>query len=220
MFSFGKEEKNKIIILKRENEKKKKENEVLKKKVLQLEKEKVSETRKVYDCLYKLKKIKNPPKKKPKTGLTEEDIKSINKSINILNKQKGAGKFKKESKKKHGSYNYLYVKQDDNIEEQMNILKSKLKKEYLKIDFTDDMAGVKLESVYEKIIGDKIEYLKKKKTNVKTKKEFDEIKMLLNTIKNRYPQQYEAHNIKIKNKIYSNYRKSKGYFNKLINYKI
>ena len=62
------------------------ENKKLKEKIKGLEKDNKQEKKKRYDCLYDLKKLRDPPKKKATTGLSKGDIKIINKLINKINK--------------------------------------------------------------------------------------------------------------------------------------
>ena len=63
----NKDLKDKLKILEAENKK-------LKQKVKGLEKENKEEKKKRYDCLYDLKKLRDPPKKKATTGLSKNDI--------------------------------------------------------------------------------------------------------------------------------------------------
>lgn len=130
------------------------------------------------------------------------------------NNCKGGGKFIKESNKKLGSYTIKYEKKEDNIEERLYLLKKNLKREYDSIDFINDKyAGVKLEAVYNEIIGKEIEKAKKEK-KLKTEKRVKEAKEYLKTLKERYPEQYENYNVQIKNKLKAKIRKSKSFFRK------
>lgn len=96
MFTSKKLQKE-IEELKKENSKLKLTITKLKKNVEQLKKEKQQETRKIYDCLYDLKKLKEGPKPIiKKTNLSNEDLKEINRLIF----KKGAGKKVKKPIKK------------------------------------------------------------------------------------------------------------------------
>ena len=84
----------KVKKLETENEKLKeqifklqKEKKQMKGEIKKLEKENKEERRKRYDCLYDLKQLRDPSKKKKlTTGLSKGDIKAINKLINKINK--------------------------------------------------------------------------------------------------------------------------------------
>lgn len=96
MFTSKKLQKE-IEKLKKENSKLKLTITKLKKNVEQLKKEKQQETRKIYDCLYDLKKLKEGPKPIVKrTNLSDADLKEINRLIF----KTGAGKKVKKPIKK------------------------------------------------------------------------------------------------------------------------
>lgn len=129
-------------------------------------------------------------------------------------KQKGGGKFIKESSKKDGSYTYKFEKKEDIIESRLDILRQILKREYNNIDFKGDKyAGVKLEAVYNEIIGKEIDKAKKEK-NLKTEKRVKEAIEYLKALKERYPAEYENYNIQIKNKLKAKFRQSKSFLKK------
>lgn len=67
--------------------KKEQQNLKLKEKIKKLEEEVKKERKLRYDALYDLKQLRDPKKKKT-TGLSDEDIKAINKAINKINKGK------------------------------------------------------------------------------------------------------------------------------------
>lgn len=88
MFSSTKLKKE-IEDLKKENKNLKNKNKDLKSRIEELEKEKQKETRKLYDCLYEFKKLKEGNvKKTKKTNLTEQDLKEINRLINKINSKR------------------------------------------------------------------------------------------------------------------------------------
>lgn len=125
--------------------------------------------------------------------------------------QEGGGKFIKESYKKDGVYQFKYEEKSVNVESRLHLLSKKIKKIYSKIDLkNDDNAGIKLEKEYNKVIGKEIDNAKKTKENTKNKELKKELQEYLNTLKERYPVQYENYNVQIKNKFKAKLRKSKS----------
>lgn len=129
-----------------------------------------------------------------------------------MNKE-GGGKFIKEMSKKTGSYTYKYSPKETKIENRLHLISQKLKHEYNSIDFKNDKyAGVKLQAVYNEIIGNEIDKAKKEKNNLKSEKRIKEATEILKALKERYPIEYENYTIKIKNKVKSKLRRSKSFF--------
>lgn len=132
-----------------------------------------------------------------------------------MNNKNGGGKYITELSKSNGEYEIKLDLSNGNIK--YDRLKKKLKKEYLKIDFqTDKYAGVKLEAIYNDIIGKEIGKYKKLKSETKNPNEKKEIIDYLKLLKNRHPAEYEIYNVKISNKMLSNVRKTKTFFKKFI----
>lgn len=122
--------------------------------------------------------------------------------------QEGAGKWIKNKRE----YYYHIEKRSSTVERKLEILRLRLNEEYNKIDFKNDLySGVKLEAVFNQIIGEEIEKTKKQKSSLKTEKKIKEAKEYLEAIKGKYPTAYEDYNIKIKNKIKAKYRKTKKF---------
>lgn len=72
--------------LKKENKKIKEELNKLKEENKKLKKDNKEERKKRYDCLYDLKQLKNPRKKK-ETGISKEEVRIINKFLKLQNKK-------------------------------------------------------------------------------------------------------------------------------------
>lgn len=124
----------------------------------------------------------------------------------------GGGKFTREINKPDGSYTVIFQKTEGDIENRFDILRLKLKKEYNKINFNDLYSGVKLEKVFNEIIANEINSVKKEKMNNPRKTK--ELKQYLDIIKRRYPVEYEAYNVKIKNKVIAKIRRTKSLLKK------